>query len=64
MELRSSVSGFSQQRRFLFPKMLSFCFYHHVVGVLKFMAKDKVDRNTAQAEMDAYLQNPNDWACT
>lgn len=32
-------------------------------GVLKFMAGDKVDRNTAQAEMDAYLQNPNDWAC-
>ncbi|CAJ1951300.1 unnamed protein product [Cylindrotheca closterium] len=31
-------------------------------GVLKFMAGDKVDRNTAQAEMDAYLQNPNDWA--
>ena len=32
-------------------------------GVLKFMAGDNVDRNTAQAEMDAYLQNPNDWAC-
>lgn len=27
------------------------------------MAGDNVDRNTAQAEMDAYLQNPNDWAC-
>ena len=37
-------------------------FLHHA-GVLKFMAGDKVDRNTAQAEMDAYLQNPNDWAC-
>jgi hypothetical protein len=23
---------------------------------------DKVDRMTAQAEMDAYLSNPNDWA--
>ena len=32
-------------------------------AVLKFMAGDKVDRNTAQAEMDAYLRNPNDWAC-
>jgi hypothetical protein len=31
-------------------------------GVLKFMAGDKVDRMTAQAEMDAYLKNPNDWA--
>ena len=26
------------------------------------MAGDKVDRMTAQAEMDAYLANPNDWA--
>uniref|UniRef100_A0A7R9WMS3 PSI-F n=1 Tax=Craspedostauros australis TaxID=1486917 RepID=A0A7R9WMS3_9STRA len=33
-------------------------------AVLKFMAGDKVDRNTAQAEMDAYLRNPNDWAYT
>jgi hypothetical protein len=32
-------------------------------AVLKFMAGDKVDRNVAQSEMDAYLQNPNDWAC-
>ncbi len=31
-------------------------------GVLKFMAGDKVDRMRAQAEMDAYLSNPNDWA--
>jgi len=31
-------------------------------AVLKFMAGDNVDRNTAQAEMDAYLRNPNDWA--
>lgn len=31
-------------------------------GVLKFMAGDNADRNTAQAEMDAYLSNPNDWA--
>ena len=31
-------------------------------GVLKFMAVEKVDRMRAQAEMDAYLQNPNDWA--
>lgn len=32
-------------------------------GVLKFMAGDKIqDRNVAQAEMDAYLRNPNDWA--
>mmetsp|Transcript_26767 Transcript_26767/g.34902 ORF Transcript_26767/g.34902 Transcript_26767/m.34902 type:complete len:152 (+) Transcript_26767:2-457(+) len=30
-------------------------------GVLKFMAGDNVDRNTAQAEMDAYLRNPSDW---
>jgi hypothetical protein len=27
------------------------------------MAGDKVDRKTGQAEMDGYLQNPNDWAC-
>lgn len=26
------------------------------------MAGDKVDRMRAQAEMDAYLSNPNDWA--
>jgi hypothetical protein len=32
-------------------------------AVLKFMAGDKVDRMTAQAEMDAYLSNPSDWAC-
>jgi hypothetical protein len=32
-------------------------------AVLKFMAGDQVDRNTAQAEMDAYLRNPNDWNC-
>ena len=32
-------------------------------AILKFMAGDKVDRITAQAEMDAYLRNPNDWAC-
>jgi hypothetical protein len=25
------------------------------------MAGDKVDRKTGQAEMDGYLQNPNDW---
>ena len=31
-------------------------------AVLKFMAGDKCDRNTAQGNMDAYLQNPNDWA--
>mmetsp|Transcript_36589 Transcript_36589/g.51735 ORF Transcript_36589/g.51735 Transcript_36589/m.51735 type:complete len:187 (+) Transcript_36589:2-562(+) len=31
-------------------------------AVLKFMAGDKVDRNMAQAEMDAYLRNANDWA--
>ena len=31
-------------------------------GVLKFMSGDNVDRMTAQAEMDAYLKNPSDWA--
>lgn len=30
-------------------------------AVLKFMAGDKVDRNTAQGNMDAYLRNPQDW---
>ena len=31
-------------------------------AVLKFMAGDDCDRNTAQGNMDAYLRNPNDWA--
>ena len=31
-------------------------------GVLKFMANDKVNRDVAQGNMDAYLENPNDWA--
>jgi hypothetical protein len=31
-------------------------------AVLKFMAGDQCDRNTAQGNMDAYLANPNDWA--
>ena len=31
-------------------------------AVLKFMAMDKVDRIVAQANMDNYLNNPNDWA--
>lgn len=31
-------------------------------AVLKFMAGDGCDRNEAQASMDAYLRNPNDWA--
>ena len=31
-------------------------------AVLKFMAGDKCDRNTAQGNMDAYLRNPSDWA--
>jgi hypothetical protein len=26
------------------------------------MASENIDRNTAQSEMDAYLENPNDWA--
>ena len=30
-------------------------------GVLKMMAKNKMTRNQAQGNMDAYLQNPNDW---
>jgi hypothetical protein len=30
-------------------------------AVLKFMAGDKCDRNTAQGNMDAYLRNPQDW---
>lgn len=31
-------------------------------AILKFMAGDKCDRINAQGNMDAYLQNPNDWA--
>ena len=31
-------------------------------AVLKFMAADECSRNEAQANMDAYLRNPNDWA--
>lgn len=31
-------------------------------AVLKFMAQDKVDRQTAMGNMDAYFANPNDWA--
>lgn len=31
-------------------------------AVLKFMAVDKVDRDEAQGNMDAYFENPNDWA--
>lgn len=31
-------------------------------GVLKMMAKDSIDRNEAQGNMDAYIRNPNDWA--
>ena len=31
-------------------------------AVLKFMAQDKCDRDTAQGNMDAYLRNPQDWA--
>lgn len=31
-------------------------------AVLKFMAVEKLDRNQAQGNMDAYLRNPNDWA--
>jgi hypothetical protein len=31
-------------------------------AILKFMASDRVDRINAQGNMDAYLQNPNDWA--
>lgn len=30
-------------------------------AVLKFMAMDKADRIVAQANMDNYLSNPNDW---
>jgi hypothetical protein len=30
-------------------------------AVLKFMAGDQCDRNTAQGNMDAYLRNPQDW---
>lgn len=30
-------------------------------AVLKFMAGDNCDRNTAQGNMDAYLRNPQDW---
>jgi hypothetical protein len=30
-------------------------------AVLKFMAGDNCDRNTAQGNMDAYLRNPADW---
>lgn len=31
-------------------------------AVLKFMATDKVDRITAQANMDVFLENAQDWA--
>mmetsp|Transcript_29216 Transcript_29216/g.42888 ORF Transcript_29216/g.42888 Transcript_29216/m.42888 type:complete len:184 (-) Transcript_29216:99-650(-) len=31
-------------------------------AVLKMMASEGMDRNEAQGNMDAYLQNPNDWA--
>ena len=31
-------------------------------GVLKFMAGDKCSRQEAMGNMDAYLNNPNDWA--
>jgi hypothetical protein len=31
-------------------------------AVLKFMAGDKCSRDEAQGNMDAYLENPNDWA--
>ena len=31
-------------------------------AVLKFMAGDKCDRQEAMGNMDAYLNNPNDWA--
>lgn len=31
-------------------------------AVLKFMAGDKCSRDVAQGNMDAYLDNPNDWA--
>ena len=31
-------------------------------AVLKMMANEKMDRNEAQGNMDAYLLNPNDWA--
>lgn len=30
-------------------------------AVLKFMAGDRCDRETAQGNMDAYLRNPQDW---
>jgi len=31
-------------------------------AVLKYMANDGVDRMEAQGNMDAYFENPNDWA--
>jgi hypothetical protein len=31
-------------------------------AVLKYMAQEKCDRITAQGNMDAYLENPQDWA--
>lgn len=31
-------------------------------GVLKFMASEGMNRKEAQGNMDAYLENPNDWA--
>mmetsp|Transcript_28610 Transcript_28610/g.34848 ORF Transcript_28610/g.34848 Transcript_28610/m.34848 type:complete len:185 (+) Transcript_28610:73-627(+) len=30
-------------------------------GVLKYMGTELCDRNEAQGNMDAYMQNPNDW---
>ena len=31
-------------------------------AVLKYMAQDKCERKEAQGNMDAYLDNPQDWA--
>lgn len=31
-------------------------------AVLKYMAKEGCDRKEAQGNMDAYFENPNDWA--
>lgn len=38
-----------------------FCAEQYEQAVLKYMAVEKVSRDEAQGNMDAYLRNPNDW---
>lgn len=46
-------------------------FFQHLLNsetydqaVLKYMAQAGCDRTEAQGNMDAFLENPQDWACT